>query len=201
MDFIYQKPKAMSPEFCTGLIELFENNPELQISGTTGHNAVNQNFKKSIEIPLNPSYFDREEWNPFITNILETLSTGLQEYRKTFSFDGDHGIAGIDGLAGWRVDWSFNIQKYNPGDGYYVWHCETPNGTYPSVARMLTWMIYLNDVENGGTEFKFQDTTVDAEQGKLVLWPPYWTHFHRGVINNTQTKYIVTGWCSYVNEE
>ena len=38
---------------------------------------------------------------------------------------------------------------------------------------------------------------MDAGEGRLVIWPAYWTHFHRGIISETETKYIATGWYTF----
>jgi len=38
---------------------------------------------------------------------------------------------------------------------------------------------------------------VKAEEGKLVLWPAYWTHIHHGVVSPTEIKYIATGWFTF----
>ena len=48
--------------------------------------------------------------------------------------------------------------------------------------------------DGGGTYFENYDRTIDAVEGRCVIWPAYWTHFHNGVVSNTQTKYIATGW-------
>ena len=58
-------------------------------------------------------------------------------------------------------------------------------------------MTYLNDVEDGGTEFKYQNLTTPAKKGLTLIWPVYWTHTHRGQISNTKTKYITTGWFDF----
>ena len=93
----------------------------------------------------------------------------------------------------------FNIQKYlPPTGGYKQWHCErnaigTPQE--PVNNRILVWMLYLNTVENGGgTEFRYLDHVEKAEKGKLLIWPPDFTHTHRGVISPSEEKYIMTGW-------
>ena len=31
-----------------------------------------------------------------------------------------------------------------------------------------------------------------------LIWPCDWTHVHRGVTSPTQTKYIATGWYTYL---
>ena len=59
-------------------------------------------------------------------------------------------------------------------------------------------MTYLNDVKDGGTEFKFQKITTEAKKGLTLLWPSDFTHTHRGQITHNSEKYIVTGWLSYV---
>ena len=38
---------------------------------------------------------------------------------------------------------------------------------------------------------------VDAVEGRLVIWPAYWTHIHCGIVSKTQTKYIATGWFEF----
>ena len=58
-------------------------------------------------------------------------------------------------------------------------------------------MLYLNDVKDGGTYFPFQNITTQAVKGDLILWPADFTHPHRGVISDTQEKYICTGWFNY----
>ncbi len=46
----------------------------------------------------------------------------------------------------------------------------------------------------GETEFLYQDLKIRPEQGKLLLFPPFWTHEHRGVILQQGVKYIATTW-------
>ena len=56
-------------------------------------------------------------------------------------------------------------------------------------------MFYLNTVtDDGGTYFSNYDLTLDAVEGRLVIWPAYWTHFHKGIVSASQEKYIATGW-------
>ena len=56
-------------------------------------------------------------------------------------------------------------------------------------------MFYLNNAKCG-TEF-MEYPTVQAKIGRLVIWPAFWTHVHKGVIPNKGIKYIITGWASY----
>ena len=90
-------------------------------------------------------------------------------------------------------DIGYNIQRYQPGE-YYHWHID--GGRHQFADRQLVALWYINDVEGPGgeTEFRFQDVKVTPEEGKLVLFPPFWTHEHRAVTVEKRTKYIATTW-------
>jgi hypothetical protein len=89
------------------------------------------------------------------------------------------------------------IQKTMPTEGYHVWHSENAGLSHSN--RILAWMIYLNDVKEGGeTEFLYQSMRVTPKQGTLVIWPAGFTHLHRGNPPLNGEKYIMTGWLEYV---
>ena len=54
--------------------------------------------------------------------------------------------------------------------------------------------------DKGGTYFSTYNKTINAKEGRLVIWPAYFTHTHKGVVSKTQTKYIATGWHSYSSD-
>jgi Rps23 Pro-64 3,4-dihydroxylase Tpa1-like proline 4-hydroxylase len=87
----------------------------------------------------------------------------------------------------------YGIQRYNPGEHYH-WHID--GGSHQFSQRQLVALWYLNDVPGPGgeTEFLYQDIKVIPEQGKLVLFPPFWTHEHRAVTVQHGVKYIATTW-------
>ena len=94
--------------------------------------------------------------------------------------------------------WTCKIQRTDPGGGYHVWHCENGNFLYRD--RVVTWMIYLNDIpyESGGaTDFYHQEQSFQPKKGTIVLWPAAYTHVHRGAfLTGKDSKYIATGWFS-----
>jgi hypothetical protein len=88
------------------------------------------------------------------------------------------------------------IQKSEPGGGYCAWHCEQGGGSLSN--RFAVWMIYLNDVEDGGrTDFYHQDVSVSPTLGTTVIWPAGPSHFHRSSPDLKENKYIATGWFVY----
>ena len=85
------------------------------------------------------------------------------------------------------------VQETDIGGGYHIWHCE--QGNIDTQDRVLTWTIYLNDVEEGGeTEFLYQSRRIKSEKGNIVIFPAYFTHTHRGNPPISNKKYRVTGW-------
>jgi len=89
------------------------------------------------------------------------------------------------------------IQKTCPTQGYHIWHCEH-DAEFSD--RVLSWILYLNDVEEGGeTEFLYQSLRFKPKTGTFILFPAYFTHTHRGNPPLSGVKYIATGWIEFLN--
>ena len=66
--------------------------------------------------------------------------------------------------------------------------------------EILDSCLYLNTVtDGGGTYYAEYDKTIDAVEGRLCIFPAFWTHTHKGIVSNT-FKYIATGWHVYHND-
>ena len=88
------------------------------------------------------------------------------------------------------------IQKTKIGEGYHFWHCE--NAQMKARNRILAFMVYLNDVTEGGeTEFLYQKCRFKPEKNTMLVWPSQFTHVHRGNPPLSNDKYIITGWVEY----
>ena len=129
---------------------------------------------------LNPNTF------PFFPHLCKSI----EDYTNRLPFLGK---------IKFKVDEICHLQKYKPGQYYMAEHCE--HGPYASM-RILAWMYYLcniNPENGGGTRFPHQDLELAAEEGKLYIWPSGFTHIHHGIPTKTDFKYIITGWCSYMD--
>ena len=85
------------------------------------------------------------------------------------------------------------MQKTAPTEGYHMFHAENLN--YNNNIRTMAWMVYLNDVEEGGeTEFLYQKKKFKPQKGDVLIWPGGFTHLHRGNPPISGDKYIATGW-------
>ena len=170
---------------CDDLIHLIEKSKE-KYTGLTGtHKVVNKLVKDSTDLSIHSSSFA-----PPIKSYLKELSNITKEYKKKYLYsDKDQ--------CGWGIVESFNIQRYLPKQGYHALHYER-NGIKSS-SRLLTFMTYLNDVNDGGeTEYYYQKVKIKPVKGLTLIVPVDWTFTHRGIVSLTETKYIVTGWFSYL---
>ena len=99
-------------------------------------------------------------------------------------------------LKGIGSDWwsgSLILQKTKPLQGFHSFHCEDVE--WANRHRILSWMVYINDVEEGGeTEWLYQQLKIKPKRNTCVIWPGSFTHLHRGNPPISGTKYILTGW-------
>jgi len=183
MKQILVKDNCISPDHCNQVITWFENNTESQQPGQVGSERTDQVAKVSVDIPR---WFQLREQPEQI--IDKGLRAGGVQYQK----EREHIFKTLSGMV---VDDSYVLQRYKPDEGFFFLHCENTNPN--NTTRTLAWMIYLNDVPDGGTRFSEQDFDCEAKQGRLVIWPAYFTHMHKGIISTTTTKYIATGWVTW----
>ena len=188
-DHILHKKGFISQKDCDFFINFFEKRKDLHVRGTTGGKEFEVPDKKQdTEIILNTS-----KNFPWISS--HYLKCGIEEYIKKYPFSVQVGP--------WAVSSTYKMQRYDPGEAYFVTHCEN-SGPIPKepkiLRRILAWMIYLNNVTDGGhTEFPSQNTKFQPRRGDLLIWPAYFTHPHHGIVSKTQTKYIITGWYEFVD--
>jgi hypothetical protein len=217
-DFIKVIDKALSPELCKQIIDIFNSSPHLQAGRTGG--GVDKSKKNSSDVSIQRY----EEFTPILQNVLAATSQHVVKYFEEYLFaligpiaiTLKHPVTGKattltsdnyaeigKAKAADLVQYLFrlgeiNAQKYehNKG-GYPYWHSEI----YPqldntdALHRNLLFMFYLNDVDEGGeTEFYYQDTKITPKTGRMVIAPAGFTHTHRGNVPISNDKYILTSW-------
>ena len=221
--FIQIYENAVAKKFCNDCIAKFEKSPNKQ-QGSTG-NGVDIVKKNSMDITVTNF---AHEWQGEMTHIQDIVLQGMLKYVRKFPFllagavslmfqnkqgkmlplsykdiesMGDADLT-IFLNAMYRLG-SVNMQRYTKKQGgYFHWHSENyPHPRDPnqdSLHRTLLWMVYLNDVEQGGeTEFYFQNIKSKPKQGTLVIAPAGFTHTHRGNMPLSNDKYIFTSWILY----
>ena len=169
--FIREYPNVLNDSLIDHLIDLVDKNQ-------TWRGRADKH-RKDKQFPLEPF------WPEISTDINKQLiQRTLGHYLREFPVLTDDT----------DVDWTSGItilQKTSPCEGYHSFHCE--NMGWTDNARAIAWMIYLNDVEGGETEWLYQQKKIKPQRNLAVLWPGSWTHLHRGNPPMSD-KYILTGW-------
>lgn len=182
--FIEIYDRSLSTHQCQQLINIFEKSNDLTPGKVilNGNSIVNHDIKKSTE--LNGLKFSLR---PDISDIIfPSLSKNIQSYNQKYKV--------LDDIERWKVDDDYTFKKFiDADDGYKVWHTEHGYGPLKS-NRILVWMMYLNHAKSG-TDFMYYPN-VKSREGRCVIWPSGFTHFHRSSPNKG-LKYIVSGWISF----
>lgn len=171
----------MPETICDDIIDFFNNRKKYWINGKIA-DRIETDKKKSTDL-----YVSINEMNEPILSYRKYLQWCLEQYVNLYPE--------LMKSAYFNINTDFNIQYYNLNEGFKDYHYERSD--ISSCLRNLVFMTYLNDVEDGGTQFKYQNLTTPAKKGLTILWPTDFTHTHRGVISQTKEKYIVTGWYTY----
>ena len=176
-DFIRTYPKVIDDECIDHLIDMADRT---QTWSAPGSRVRNDKYRKDrqIGIQLDPI---NQTLNNYINQCL--IDHVFTPYAAEFPY-----LASVK-------QWSSAVtilSKIEPDEGYHAFHCE--DLTYDCQQRHLAWMIYLNDVEEGGeTEFLYQCRRIKPKRGLGAIWPGQFTHLHRGN-PPMSTKYTLTGW-------
>eukprot|EP01093_Parvamoeba_rugata_P000003 TRINITY_DN0_c0_g1_i4.p1 TRINITY_DN0_c0_g1~~TRINITY_DN0_c0_g1_i4.p1 ORF type:complete len:234 (-),score=51.19 TRINITY_DN0_c0_g1_i4:1851-2552(-) len=216
---------VLSPQLCTQLIERFEKSPN-RTQGKTG-GGVDLDKKRSVDVSIS----QQPEFADLFKQVMQLTGEQLVKYIEKYYYalvgpigltvrhpntgepvklTGENfeevGKPNLHNLVNYlfRIG-DINAQRYTAGNGGYpYWHSEVyPQAPHnEALHRVLLFMFYLNDVEDGGeTEFYYQDKAVKPKAGRMVIAPAYFTHTHRGQIPRSNDKYILTSWLLFNRAE
>lgn len=175
---------------CDNIINHFNEQKKKQLTSTGlisnyGKNVINENIKDSEELLVSHNNFNYP-FNEYRKYLQDCLDKYIEKYNQ------------INTLEHFNINEDYNVQFYKKGGGFKIHHCER-EGNKSCLNRVLVFMTYLNDVDDGGTEFFHQKITSPAKKGLTVIWPTDWTHTHKGQVSKTKEKMIITGWYNFDN--
>lgn len=186
-EFVGIYENSFTKKECDNTIELFEKYHKLNYTYSRPHGNFSKddtsiNVDPTIELDWNLEFIS-EFHNRFYNYIYP-----LYNYQYPILQNlGKHGLKYI------------KVQKTCPTQGYHTWHCEH-NSSCITQNRILSWILYLNDVKEGGeTEFLYQSLRFKPKAGTFILFPAHFTHIHRGNPPLSDVKYIATGWIEFLN--
>jgi hypothetical protein len=164
-NFFLIKNNFISKEDCLKIINLFKNN-----TGENTENGMNFYHLTSDEDLQKINFI-----HPKIFEILKEYSTIYPE---------------IEIICGKKILTEFKFKHFKPGNFFSHWHSEH---SYKSLPRVIGFTIYLSE-HNCGTEF-FDGTYIKSETGKVIIFPCYFTHTHKGQpCPENKDRYLLTAY-------
>jgi hypothetical protein len=177
--FIEEYPGLIAPALCEQIIARFEAHPARKpsVASAAGRPTITPG-RSGTSLAC-----DTPDWQDVVTALIPALHQSLGAYAKKFRavqmlIDGE--------LLSCTAP---IIERVDPGQGF-AWHYDQ---TSHSRERVIAGLLYLRTIAAGGsTEFREQARTIQPEAGKIALFPPYWTHLHRGVTPTSEAKYVMS---------
>lgn len=186
--FVKVYSNTLGEEYCQLIIDRFEADSRRHPS-TVGRSEKIQHPGRSGTILFLDDTM--EDWKDVVVQTHAAVQKAVLDYASEFPLLAEQ-------LQTGRVGCRFpRIERVDPGQGF-VWHAD--NAGMDTAERVLACLLYLSDVsDQGHTEFEHQNLKVRPEPGKIAVFPPYWTHMHRGVSPASQSKYTMSFFWSYLD--
>jgi len=190
--FIYVERNVLTKHRCNSLIKNFEEDPRkrqgISVSG------LDLLTKDSIDLNISVCADWKKHDSYIHSKLTKTISNYYEHLNNTIdgtSFTGHKHFK--FGAPSNLKDTGYQIQRTEPGKGY-TWHHDFITEKIDNIhhTRYLTFIFYLNTVDEGWTQFYHGDQ-VAPETGNVLIFPSSWNYLHQG-FPPLQTKYIMTGW-------
>jgi hypothetical protein len=178
-NFLEVYDKTFLPEQCKKIIDYINDLEErtILIDMPTPNHIIDDKGVNLVH------HYDFKSWSWIAEFILPTITSYVNDYLQKYSI-----------LAPQRfLLYDVKVKKINEGGGFHTWHYES--ASYDTLDRILVVQLYLNTIEEGGeTEFLYLKKRVNAEEGRIIIFPAGFTHTHRGNPPLNRDKYILTTW-------
>lgn len=206
-EYIYTNKNSLSSEICKLIIDNFEKEKYKYEGITAGGLKKEIKDTTDLNIPQNNNNDDNyvyKSW-PKIFKLLEKeLNMNIKIYVSQLDklINENHKVENSNNLfytfnTSFLTNEGFMIQKYVKNKGRYIYHDDFQVNWNTKKFRVITFLWYLNTVEEGGETEIWCNYNIKPETGKLLLFPSSWTFPHRGKIPISSDKYIITGWIYY----
>lgn len=188
VSFIDVFDNALSPELCKEIIRRFEEDTEHQFEGVVGDEHGKKGVKPDSKNCVELSITGNHEWLDIDKQLFDACAPILDTLVDKYP-----GFGCAEGYE----DEGYRIKRYLP-NGIDCFKPHVDISSLHSAHRQLVFMWYLNDVEEGGeTYFPYHEYGVKPKEGRLVTFPPFWTHQHEGKMPISGTKYAILGWFTF----
>jgi thiol-disulfide isomerase/thioredoxin len=179
-DYIRVYDKVITPEFSKQIIKMFEDNPQHH------EDVVLEGHRSFKQINLQ----QHAEWEPYCRALMEIFHQYVRNYMEDCNV--------TDKMFPERFAFEqFRMKRYMP-NGVDEFDDHVDVGNLDSARRFLVFFLYLDDNKGGQTEFPQMGISVPPETGRMLMFPPMWTHLHAGRKPIEKPKYIIGSYLHYV---
>jgi hypothetical protein len=182
VDLIKVYDNALDYDICDFLIDYFESNEDIQENVSCNRKP---NF---VQINLTENSKKSKDIEDVHQNILKVIL----DYKKDY-----YDFVYPECFPESNAFEQFRIKRYIP-DSNEAFDTHVDVKDYESSRRFLSFLFYLNDVDDGGKTC-FKDLTIIPKKGKLVVFPPLWMYPHYGEEPKSNKKYILSTYLHYKN--
>ena len=179
-NFIRVYDNVITTDFAKQLIAMFEESPQhYEEVVLEGHRSF-----KQINLQQHP------EWEPFSKSLGEVFFRYIDQYMEDCNV--------TDKMFPERFAFEqFRMKRYMP-NGVDEFDDHVDVGGYQSAKRFLVFFLYLDDNKGGHTDFPQFNISVPPQTGRMLMFPPMWTHLHAGRKPIDKPKYIIGSYLHYV---
>ena len=165
--------RVVSKEWCNKVIDLFEQSKK---------DTFDNDRKSFTELNIE----GKEEFKDIKETYIRVLRQNLQHFMKEVNIENHHFPPIIDME-------NIRIKKYTDnGKDVFKNHVDVLRSQGPSSKRFLVFIMYLSDVEEGGeTSIPRYNIKCKPKAGRLLMFPPFWTHPHMGKKVQKGNKYVM----------
>jgi hypothetical protein len=179
-DLIHVYENVLNPKTCDFLISTFEQVTDL-------HEDVRHDGK------INFTQFNLTQnsgFNEELNKVHDRIIRKVRKYRDIYYTFVDSRVFPKE-----HAFEQFRVKRYNTGgEDRFDTHVDVLD--YSSARRFLSFLFYLNDVEEGGKTV-FNDLQITPKKGTLLMFPPLWMYPHYGEPPISNSKYIMSTYLHY----
>lgn len=171
-EYIYKNTNSLSKELCNDLIKMFEEESD-KYEGVT-YSGLNKNIKDTTDfvIPVN-----NKKWNKINNLLNREIQNNIKLYLDGLNNKIDFENANQNTKNKYKIfqdtkflHKNYMIQKYLKGKGKYVYHNDSQINLQEKSYRAITYLWYLNDVEEGGETVFFGENKIKPKTGQLIFF-------------------------------
>jgi hypothetical protein len=184
---------VLTPEFCDHLIDRFTECQDQQLRRQDYPrlwelSLYSRTYRQFTTQELLRGVLRRQDFTEECQHLVDCVYSVVGDYRE--HWDHLHSFPEDFTMEGFRI----KGYKAGTGDQFPI---HTDAGCREMSTRFLAFLFYLND-SDAGTEFPLENITVEARQGRLLMFPPGLQWPHIGHEPRVTDKYILSTYLHFI---